>query len=126
MSFETDRENITQFFINNLTGINLRFEGFDYPNQEPPFVGVIISPLVRANDTIDSLTQPIDGVIRVRVFTQRNNGTKESLELCDQVAAIIDNQLFNNIITFAADVPNELNTEDNYLAKEITIPYQSN
>lgn len=125
MSFNTDRASIEQFFIDNLADIDLRFEGQDYRNQEPPFVGVMIEPLSRANATIDNLSQETDGFIRVRIFTQRSEGIKSLLDLCDQVTALIDNQVIGDVVTYAADVPKELNTEDAYTAKEISVPYYS-
>lgn len=125
MSFNSDREYITQFFIDNLTGVDLRFEGYDYKNQEPPFIGIIINPLSRDNETLDNLNKGTDGVIRARVFTLDGSGTKEILDLCDQVSSMADNKTFNNIVTYAVSAPKEINVEGAYLAKEISIPYYS-
>jgi hypothetical protein len=124
MSFNLDRQYIEQFFIDNLDA-NLRFDGQDYQDHDLPFVGVMVEPLSRENATVDNQSQVTDGMIRCRVFVERDQGTKELLELCDLIASTIDNQSFDSIVTYAADAPKELNTEDLYLAKEISIPYYS-
>lgn len=121
MSFNSDRQVIEQFFIDNLL-MPLRFEGHDYSDQTVPFVGVIIVPLNRDNETVDnSIT--VDGFIRARIFTERNTGTKEILDLCDQISSLLDNITIGTIKTFAAGAPVDLNTEVLYTAKEISIPY---
>ncbi len=125
MSFNSDRQAVEQFFSDNFTTVPLRFEGHDYPNETPPFIGVMINPVARENDTIDNLSRVTDGFIRVRVFSFRGEGTKQVLDLCDQVITLIDNQTINTIVTYAADVPTDLNTEDAYMAKQISVPYYS-
>ena len=123
MSFNTDRQSIEQFFVDNFTE-NLRFEGHDYQNELPPFIGVIVDPTERLNNTLGN-TQQIDGSIIVRVFTNRSDGTKAVLDLCDQIATKIDNMVIDGVTTYAVGAPVDLETEDLYLAKEISIPYYS-
>lgn len=123
MSFNTDRQSIEQFFVDNFTE-SLRFEGHDYPNELPPFIGVIVDPTERLNNTLGN-TQQIDGSIIVRVFTNRSDGTKAVLDLCDQIATKIDNMVIDGVTTYAVGAPVDLETEDLYLAKEISIPYYS-
>lgn len=123
MSFNNDRQVIEQFFIDNLPH-PLRFEGHDYPNQTPPFVGVIISPTARANEDLNS-TKRIDGTILLRLLTVRADGIEQLLSLCDEVAGIIDNQVIDGVTTYAMDAPVQFDTDDAYLGKEISIPYYS-
>ena len=126
MGFNTDRENIEQFLSDNLS-YALRFEGHDYENDNTfPFVGVMINPVVRENATIDSLNKNVTGFIRLRVFTEMSAGTKQVLDVCDELAVLMDNQVIGTVTTRAAEAPETLKTEKTYLAKEIEIPYYSN
>lgn len=125
MSFDGDRALIEQYFIDNLSGVSLRFEGQDYKNDDLPFAGVMVEPINRKNTTINNDLKVVDGFIRVRIFTERGAGTKSILDICDDVATMIDNATTGAVTTYAAGAPTVLDTEDAYLAKEISIPYYS-
>ena len=123
MSFANERTSIESRLNSNWTTTTIQWENvdFDTPNNAP---WVRLSILNGDSDyrAIDSKKVHL-GLIVIQLFTPINTGTATAKGYVDALAAIFDDQSFDDAVCGVASMAN-VGTSDIWYQINITIPYR--